>query len=283
MSKETLYIEIFQPYAQYRNPFTFYYAQSYPLPPKSTIVGMLQNAVGDWYGHRHGLEKWWNNLKISVHGGFESFFWNYQQLIKDYPYLIKISNIISLWNQGKPLYNDGVKSQRTPVYQQELFNGHLFIFLKGDVGLLQNVKESLEKPKKILYLGRSEDIIFIRDVRFVSPQIKAENVDGDVRLSYPTYILKELHINGGERLQFPIRNQKYPVYSIPTKIIFKNNGTPVKHKVEITQKTERIPEFKTVIYTGTDYTIILGDKLSGIEIYRINGKRFLIIDEFGWL
>ncbi|MGB9831021.1 MAG: CRISPR-associated protein Cas5, partial [Fervidicoccus fontis] len=49
-SKNTLFVEIFQPFAQYRNPFTFYYAQTYPLPPKSTILGMLQNAVEDWYG-----------------------------------------------------------------------------------------------------------------------------------------------------------------------------------------------------------------------------------------
>ncbi len=279
----TLYLELFQPFAQYRNPFTFYYAQSYPLPPKSTIVGMLQNAVGDWYGHEYGLKKWWDNLKISVHGGFESFFWNYQQLINDYPYLVKFNNRVSLWNQGKPLYNEGVKSQRTPVYQQELFNGHLFIFLKGDADLLQNIKESLEKPKKILCLGRSEDIVFIRDVRFVSPQIKAENIKGDVRLSYPTYILKEIHINNGKKLRFPIRNQKYPVYSIPTKVIFKNNDIPVKHKAEINKETERVLEFRTVIYTGTDYSIILSDELSRIEIYNIKNRRFLIIDEFGWL
>ena len=91
---KTLYIEIFQPYAQYRNPFTFYYAQSYPLPPKATIVGMLQNAVGDWYGFNewygegdksdNGLKKnkWWDNLRISVHSLFARSVWNYHQLIK---------------------------------------------------------------------------------------------------------------------------------------------------------------------------------------------------------
>ncbi|MEM5832075.1 MAG: CRISPR-associated protein Cas5, partial [Candidatus Aenigmatarchaeota archaeon] len=66
MSNRVLYIEIFQPFAQYRNPFTFYYAQTYPLPPKSTIIGMLQNAVGDWYGNKY-RDSWWK-LKVSVHG-----------------------------------------------------------------------------------------------------------------------------------------------------------------------------------------------------------------------
>jgi len=148
-NQRMLYIEIFQPSAQYRNPFTFYYAQSYPLPPKSTIIGMLQNAVDDWYGNRYGINRWWDDLKISVHGGFESFFWNYQQLIKGYPEIAKINNNIVLWDFEKkaPLYGDGKKAQRTPVYQQELFNGHLFIFLRGDNELIDKIKKSLEKPK----------------------------------------------------------------------------------------------------------------------------------------
>lgn len=276
MSGETLYIEIFQPFAQYRNPFTFYYAQSYPLPPKSTVVGMLQNAIDDWYGNnKYGLEKWWEELIISVHGGFESFFWNYQQLIKGYPYLIKVGEKISLWSQDKPLYNEGVKAQRTPVYQQELFNGHLFIFLRGDENLLDEIKNALDKPRKILYLGRSEDVIFIRHVDFVEPEDVFNDVSGDIRLRYPTYLKAD---------NFPIKNQKYPVYSIPVKVIFKNNGIPVKHKAEITKKTKRDVKFMRVIYTGTDYPIILdGDLGKKVELYKIGKRKFLIIDEFGWL
>jgi len=70
MEETILFVEIFQPFAQYRNPFTFYYAQTYPLPPKSTIIGMLQNACNDWYGNNQ--EKDWEGLKVSIHGGFES-------------------------------------------------------------------------------------------------------------------------------------------------------------------------------------------------------------------
>ncbi len=45
---------------------------------------MLQNATNRYYD-----PEFWK-LKISVHGGFESIFWNYQQLIKGYPYLEKL-------------------------------------------------------------------------------------------------------------------------------------------------------------------------------------------------
>ena len=287
-SDMTLYIEIFQPFAQYRNPFTFYYAQSYPLPPKSTIIGMLQNATNMWYGwgEINGKEiepdDWWE-LKISVHGGFESYFWNYQQLIKGYPYLVKIGNKVELWNQDRPLYNEGFKAQRTPVYQQELFNGHLFIFIRGDEELLSEIKNALDKPQKILYLGRSEDVIFIRHVDFVNPEKMFKNVSGDVRLTYPTYLIKKIKRDDDKEQYFPIKNQKYPVYSIPIKVLFKNEGCKVRHKAEITKETERDVDFETVIYTGADYSIILRAPLEKVEYFKVNKREFLIIENFGWL
>jgi len=270
MSEKTLFIEIFQPFAQYRNPFTFYYAQTYPLPPKSTIIGMLQNAVGDWYGNEFGIENWWN-LKVSVHGGFESVFWNYQSLIKGE---VKFDKNMRLVNQNLPLYGEGLISQRSPVYQQELFNGHLYIFIKGEEKLIEKIKEAIEKPSKVLYLGRSEDVIFIRSVEGVAA--KKIKVEGDIKLKYPTYLLLK---------NFPIKNKKkYPVYSIPIKVIFENNGQNVKHKSEITKSTERKLEFETVIYTGYDYSIILTEASVGVEQYKIHdGEEIRIIAEWGWI
>lgn len=267
MSEKILFIEIFQPFAQYRNPFTFYYAQTYLLPPKSTIIGMLQNAVGDWYGDECGIENWWN-LKVSVHGGFENGFWNYQSLIKGE---ITIDKNMRLINQNLPLYGRGLTSQRTPVYQQELFNGHLYLFIRGEVNLIEKIKEALEKPKKVLSLGRSEDVIFIRNAKEIGTK-KIIEVEGDIKLKYPTYILLQ---------GFPIKNQKYPVYSIPTKIIFENNGQPVKHKAEITSSTERKPDFKPVIYTGYDYSILLKENSPPLCVEFFEDIR--IVNPYGWL
>lgn len=282
MPEKTLYVEIFQPFAQYRNPFTFYYAQSYPLPPKSTIVGMLQNAVSDWYGHRYGLEKWWDELKISVHGGFESYFWNYQQLIKGDIELKSAGNRLELWNQGRPLYGMGLKSQRTPVYQQELFNGRLFLFIKSNAGLIEEIKESVEKPKKILSLGRSEDIIFIKDVKELGRnEIEEKEVKKNIWMTYPTYILKT-YGKGENKESFPIRNKRFPVYSIPTKVIFKNNNVPVKNKAEITKNTKRETDFETVIHVAYNSTIYL-EKTINIDKIKVNKKTFKIVQKWGWL
>ncbi len=270
MVEKILFIELFQPFAQYRNPFTFYYAQTYPLPPKSTVIGMLQNACDDWYGNGFGIDNWWK-LKVSMHGGFENAFWNYQNLIKGKTELQQKDGKLVLVNQNLPLYGQGITSQRSPVHQQELFNGRIFLFIRGEEKLIGKIKESLEHPKKVLSLGRSEDVVFIEHVQEVNAADTVENIT-DVKIKYPTYIKEK---------EFRLKKQKYPVYSIPVEVRFMNGDAPVKSKSEITKKTERKPKFGTVIYTGNDYSIILNSE-TRMEVYNVNGAEFKILDN-GWL
>ena len=285
MTEKTLFLEIFQPFAQYRNPFTFYYAQTYPLPPKSTIIGMLQNATDRFYD-----PEFWN-LKVSVHGGFECTFWNYQQLIKGEIAIGKIGLINKhdrnpLGNIWHPLYRSHVKAQRTPVYQQELFNGHLFVFIRGDEVLIELIKSRLENPKKVLYLGRSEDVIFLKSKPKILEEDKGKSlkpVKKSLWLMYPTYIkLNKKKNNCKPEDKFPIRNDKFPVYSIPVKVEFKNNGRTIRNKAELNKNTERKVEFETVIYTGHDYVVYLEREIE-VEKYEIDGKVFKIPVDYGWL
>jgi CRISPR-associated protein Cas5t len=280
--ERTLFLELFQPFAQYRNPFTFYYAQTFPLPPKSTIIGMLQNATGRYYD-----PAFWA-LKLSVHGGFESSFENYQSLIMGRVTLRTLGGNVALMNRGRRLYGLGPKSQRYPVVQQELFNGRIYLFLRGDENIIMEISTALRRMPKVLSLGRSEDIIFIKNDLSIKPSESAE-VKRDLWLTYPTYILSET--KGGEK--FPLKNQKYPVYSLPLKVQFENkvgeNFVPVKSKAEISKKTERRTEFGKVIHTGYDYTIHLreGSKVN-IETHKVTlsdgtDKIFKILTDYGWL
>ncbi len=275
MAEKTLLIELFQPFAQYRNPFTFYYAQTYPLPPKSTIIGMLQNALNDWYGSERGVDEWWN-LKVSVHGGFESVFWNYQQLIKATKTgisFVRFKGKPTLWNQNLPLYGFPITSQRSPVLQQELFNGWLYILLRGDEDFLSEIKASLEKPKKILSLGRSEDVVFLRRVEFINGKEKRAR---EIAVKYPTYVDVPVKV---------LRKKEYPTYSIPVKVVFKNGEKAVKHKAEINAKTFRDVEFKSVVYVGAWTFLKFEDKVK-LEEYPLEEARLKVIaDEkaSGWL
>ena len=271
--EKTLYIELFQPFAQYRNPFTFYYAQSYPLPPRSTVIGMLQNATEGYYN----TEFW--DLKVSIHGGFETVFWNYQNLIKGDVEIGTNCGKIELRNQKRPLYGRVLKSQRTPVYQQELFNGRLFLFIRGKSDLIDKIEKAFKSPKKILSLGRSEDIIFIKDVHEIKKdELNTKIVKRDLWIRYPMYILKRMT----KYNEFPIRNEKYPIFSIPTKVLFKNKEKTIKTKGELSRTTEREVKFAPVIYTGYDYVLYLKDSIE-VEECIINKKKFKIPSKWGWI
>jgi len=268
---DMIILEVFQPFAQYRNAFTFDHAQSYPLPPKSTIIGMLQNATSRYYDEEL------YDLEMSIHGLFESRFWNYQNLITGNISLRNYNGQLKLWNKGYPIYSENKKSQRSPTFQEELFNGHYYIFFKGDENTLLEVEESLSKPSKILYLGRSEDIIFIKKIHrdFDS---KEKKVKRNIWLTHPTYI--KLEYNGK---YFPIKTRKFPVYSIPTKVLFKNKGRVISNKAELSDSTDRMPEFETVIYAGMDQVIYLEDKVIVENYYISDNLVFKIPRGFGWL
>lgn len=287
MPNSVLYIELFQPFAQYRNPFTFYYAQTYPLPPRSTVIGMLQNALDDWYGNEYGDS--WDELKVSIHGEFESFFFNYQNMIKGYPFVK--NGILMVEDKGegedidserknkskkdKRLYGEGKRAQRSPVPQGELFNGRLFLFLECREELIDALYNVLSQPKKVLSLGRSEDVIFIRQVSKVD-KLKRVPIRGDIKIPYSTYIIEE---------GFPIENKKYPVFYIPLSVKFQNNGERIKYKYEIKKDlTERDVRFKPVIYTARDYSILLKEgNAIDVDYYKIGDKEYPIVDKWGWL
>ncbi len=130
-------------------------------------------------------------------------------------------------------------------------------------------------------MSRSEDVAYIRDVAIVEGEEKVAKKS--IQFKYPTYIRRYIEINNS-KIEFPIKNKKYPVYTISVKVIFTNDkdNTPVQNKAEITKKTKRIVDFCTVIYTGFNYTVRLKETVK-YEEFIINNQCFRIIDKFGWL
>ncbi|MEM3062334.1 MAG: CRISPR-associated protein Cas5 [Nitrososphaerota archaeon] len=258
-----------QPFAQYRNPFTFFYAQTFPLPPKSTIIGMLQNATNRYYD-----EKFWD-LEISVHGGFESVFWNYSNMIKGEVYLKDGKLLNKSKNKPLSLYGGYKTSQRTPVIMQELYNGHLWIFIRDGNGFpyWDELVQAMKTPNKVLSLGRTEDVIFIKEVyEEQAIQQSSKTIKKNLWTYYPTYLT----------LDIPLKNKKYPVYSVPVKVVFKNNDMPIKSKLEINKTTKRDSEFKTVVYAGIDSALYFAQSVKA-DVLKINEETFTVPVDYGWL
>lgn len=273
----TLKVNLFLPFAQFRNPYTFFYAQTFPLPPKSQVVGMLQNLTGDYYH-----EEYWN-LKIAIFGLHESFFWNYQQLIKGMPKpkekvmqreatgkrggTKKVKEMhydYSTLIAGKdklPLYGAPKRSQRTPTYQQEIYNLRVTLFIQHeDETFIRKLESAFWPTRKVMHLGRSEDIYFVRQkpslITFERKELK------DFTPTFGTYLKKE----DGRHLE---NETHFPVYSIPLKSTFQLGGVPIKNHAELLNnkdKVEREVSWQTVYYVEGNRLIL--PKRQEVEVHR---------------
>ena len=68
-----LKLKLFQETACYKKPFAFKVAETYPLPPFSTVIGMFHKILDAKSGE-------YFPMNISIQGNYESIFSNYQTL-----------------------------------------------------------------------------------------------------------------------------------------------------------------------------------------------------------
>ena len=68
-----LKMKLFQETACYKKPFALKIAETYPLPPYSTLIGMFHKILKAKTGE-------YIPMNISVQGDYESIFTNYQNL-----------------------------------------------------------------------------------------------------------------------------------------------------------------------------------------------------------
>ena len=68
-----LKLKLYQETACYKKPFAFKVAETYPLPPYSTVIGMLHKALQAKNGE-------YFDMNVSIQGEYDSIFSNYQSL-----------------------------------------------------------------------------------------------------------------------------------------------------------------------------------------------------------
>ena len=220
MSREYSYffLYLFQPFAHYRNPFTWNHPRTLPLPPRSTVIGMLQRLVGDFYGGKHG-EKW-KKLEVAIIGNHSSIFNNYTRWYKGKEFwLDEKLNLWTGYREKKAIVNGppGLRANAEVNFIEELFNVHLLILLrekKSNPSLIDEIRQKLDtKDYPNLYLGRAEDVVFIR----AYGDVKSEGVEWEdyyVTSNYGMWIRNRNVLVGMSYLvplhsEFKIRD-KYP-------------------------------------------------------------------------
>lgn len=160
-----LKLKLFQETACYKKPFAFKVAETYPLPPYSTVIGMFHKILGAKSGE-------YFPMSISIQGDYESIFSNYQNL---------------RMFKGK----DEVTQMPRNVHQ--LLNVNLVIHLKAEDEIVDKVYKNIINGVETFTLGRNEDLVRVEEVKYVN-EVKVT----DVKLNkYNAYIPIQIYDEEG--------------------------------------------------------------------------------------
>ena len=138
-------------WASFRHPQKVNVHITYPIPPPTTLYGMLNAARGkpqDWNADR---DNWQISLIIESKG----------------KYLETFSKIFKPSRAEKE--GDGI-FDRTILMRQKRIKVHYTIYLKSDEPLLIEAKQALRAPHWPLYLGESDDVVDVISPRIVECQ-----------------------------------------------------------------------------------------------------------------
>ncbi len=164
MIKQALKVKIHQPDAHYRVPFSYQRRFTYPIPPFSTVKGLICNIIGITSENDETFKKLEKGLSLAIYG-------NYETIVKEYIWFrnLKKESHISKFESATNRIVDGVPQHpggQMPVTIDVLHNVALTLYVYHPE-LMDEIKSAFENPinrNSTLHLGRSEDWIVITDI-----------------------------------------------------------------------------------------------------------------------
>ena len=195
-------IMLSQQMPNYRKPASFLIKETYPLPPYSSIIGMIHAACG--FTEYHSMD-------ISIQGTYAS---EVSDLATMYSFGIKYdANRHQLKVPNPNGGFDGIN--RGPKYAQLLTDVELVIhILPDDENKLEIIKNGILYPKNYLSLGRYEDIVSVDSVDVVEIN-KFDAQEETITLSYDAYVPAE---------QFSEGDTIGTIYKLPKKFSINKKG-----------------------------------------------------------
>ncbi len=158
-------VKVYQQSANFRKPASFLVRESYPLPPYSTVIGMIHNACGFANGEYHPM-------KICIQGDSIS---EHSDLATMYTFGIKYDP--SRHNAGKVKnakgeydgIGKGVKSIHTITDLEMCFH-----IVPEEEEMFDVILNGLKNPKNYISLGRYEDFVRVDEVK----EVELREVEG---------------------------------------------------------------------------------------------------------
>lgn len=184
---KVLKLKLFQQTACYRKPSSFKVGETYPLPPYSTVKGMLH--------------KWMNAnclipMEISIQGKYKSMIIDYSNRV----FYKKKTDFLPLNINGqKIIYTDTINTNNSafthmPLPIHLLFDINLVIHVRANGNVIDSIIEGIETMGYCPTLGRNEDIVRIDSYEVVDimplPKSAANIMQYDAYV--PQYIIDNL-------------------------------------------------------------------------------------------
>lgn len=132
-----LKVRIYQESACFKKPFAFKVAETYPLPPYSTIKGFFHYIIG---------AESFIPMKISVQGTYDALFTNYQTM----------------------RFYKKDENTKMPLNIHLLYNLNLIIHVNTEKDVLNKIYNAIINSNEFFSIGRKEDLARIDDVKFVN-------------------------------------------------------------------------------------------------------------------
>ena len=213
-------LKLYQNMVNYKVPTSFQLKESYPLPPYSTVIGMV-HSLCDF--------KEYKPMKISISG---NYFSKVNDLYTRYEF--KNGNPFEM---GRHQLNvNGYGINRGVATAELLVDVNLTIHIIPEdqsEEFLNTIFEAFKYPREYPSLGRREDIVLIKDVRIVDVEKKKLEKDlsnGEDDFAYiPVNFIQEKLVNYGDKKNG--MNIYGTRYELTKNYILNNIGTKAKPKM----------------------------------------------------
>ena len=222
-------LKLYQNMVNYKVPTSFQLKESYPLPPYSTVIGMV-HSLCDF--------KEYKPMKISISG---SYFSKVNDLYTRYEF--KNGNPFEM---GRHQLNvNGYGINRGVATAELLVDVNLTIHIITEdqsEEFLNTIFEAFKYPREYPSLGRREDIVLIKDVKIVDVEKKKLEKDlsnGEDNFAYiPVNFIQEKLVNHGDKkIGMNIYGTRY---ELTKNYILNNIGTKAKPKMIRSWEKEKV-------------------------------------------
>lgn len=154
---KALKLKMYQETACYKKPFAFKVTETYPLPPYSTVIGMIHKVIEAESGEYVPMD-------ISIQGSYESIFNTYNTTM-----FYKSNNVTSM-----------------PLNVHMLLGVKLIIHIYAEEKILDKIINGFKVTGELFTLGRREDLVRLDSIK----KVNIEEIEYNRRLRN-SFFLKE--------------------------------------------------------------------------------------------